>query len=316
MSLQTIDAVTDKCSLCPRSCGADRAGGQTGYCGESATVRVARISLHMWEEPCISGKNGSGTVFFSGCPLRCVFCQNKAIALGNKGVELTTDELCRAFLLLQEKNAENINLVTPTHFVPQLCKALERAKAMGLDVPIVYNTSSYECVDTIKMLDGLVDIYLPDLKYKSERLSQRYSKASNYFIHAAKAIEEMVRQTKKPVFDGELMKRGTIVRHMIIPGNTKDSKEIIYYLHKEYNDAIYISIMNQYTPPKDIETEGFAELARGVTKREYEKVIDYAINIGVTNAFIQEGKTASESFIPDFDDAVLLNEILGKRELI
>lgn len=306
----------DQCRLCPRSCGVDRTNGKMGYCGERATVRVARISLHMWEEPCISGKNGSGTVFFSGCPLRCVFCQNRTIALGNKGAKLTTDELCRAFLLLQEKNAENINLVTPTHFVPQLVGALERAKAMGLTIPIVYNTSSYENVETIKMLDGLVDIYLPDLKYKSEKLSQRYSNASHYFRYAAKAIEEMVRQTKKPVFEGSLMKRGTIVRHMIMPGNTKDSKEIICYLHEKYEDNIYISIMNQYTPPKGNDIEGFAELSRRVTKREYEKVIDYAIDIGVTNAFIQEGKTASESFIPDFDDSVLLKEILGKRELI
>lgn len=304
--------MTDQCRLCPRSCGVDRTGGKTGYCGESATVRVARISLHMWEEPCISGKNGSGTVFFSGCPLRCVFCQNKSIALGNKGEALTIDELVRAFLLLQEKHAENINLVTPTHFVPQLVRALECARKRGLTIPIVYNTSSYECIETIKMLDGLVDIYLPDLKYKSDRLSKRYSNAPDYFEHAAKAIEEMIRQTKEPVFEGDLIKRGTIVRHMIMPGHTKDSKEIICYLYQKYKDAIYISIMNQYTPPKDIEREGFAELSRRVTGREYERVIDYAIDIGVTNAFIQEGGTASESFIPDFGDNVLLKEILGK----
>lgn len=306
----------DQCRLCPRSCGVDRASGKAGYCGESATVRVARISLHMWEEPCISGENGSGTVFFSGCPLQCVFCQNKSIALGKKGEALTIDELCRAFLLLQEKHAENINLVTPTHFVPQLVRALESARTKGLTIPVVYNTSSYESVETVKRLDGLVDIYLPDLKYQSAELSQRYSNAPDYFERAIKAIEEMVRQTKKPVFEGSLMKRGTIVRHMIMPGNTKDSKGIICYLHEKYKDNIYISIMNQYTPPKNKDMEGFAELSRRVTKREYEKVIDYAIDIGVTNAFIQEGKTASESFIPDFDDSVLLKEILGKRELI
>lgn len=302
-----------KCRLCPRSCGVNRESGNIGYCGETAAVRVARVSLHMWEEPCISGKNGSGTIFFSGCPLRCVFCQNRKIALGNKGVALTIEELCSAFLLLQERNAENINLVTPTHFVPQIVKAIERAKAKGLILPIVYNTSSYEHIETIKMLDGLVDVYLPDLKYKSAILSQHYSNTPDYFEHAKQAIEEMVKQTKGPVFEKGLMKRGTIVRHMILPGHTKDSKDIICYLHEKYKDNIYISIMNQYTPPQNMEAIGFAKLSRKVTKREYERVIDYALDIGVENAFIQEGETASESFIPDFDDGALLNEILEKR---
>lgn len=302
-----------KCRLCPRSCGVNRESGNIGYCGETAAVRVARVSLHMWEEPCISGKNGSGTIFFSGCPLRCVFCQNRKIALGNKGVALTIEELCSAFLLLQERNAENINLVTPTHFVPQIVKAIERAKAKGLILPIVYNTSSYEHIETIKMLDGLVDVYLPDLKYKSAILSQHYSNAPDYFEHAKQAIEEMVKQTKSPVFEKGLMKRGTIVRHMILPGHTKDSKDIICYLHEKYKDNIYISIMNQYTPPQNMEAIGFAKLSRKVTKREYERVIDYALDIGVENAFIQEGETASESFIPDFDDGAFLNEILEKR---
>lgn len=305
--------MAEQCMLCPRRCGADRANGKTGYCKETAAVRVARISLHMWEEPCISGENGSGTVFFSGCPLRCVFCQNKYIALGEKGEVLTTDELCSAFLLLQEKKAENINLVTPTHFVPQIVKAIEHAKNNGLVIPIVYNTSSYECVETIKMLDGLVDIYLPDLKYKSDQLSQRYSNAPDYFTYAVKAIDEMVRQTGKPVFAGNIMKRGTIVRHMIMPGNTKDSKNIISFLYEKYQDNIFLSIMNQYTPPKEAALQGFDEIMRKVTKREYDKVIDYAIELGVTNAYIQEEETASESFIPDFDDSVLLKEILNKR---
>jgi len=299
--------------LCPRSCGVSRENGKTGYCKETNAVRVARISLHMWEEPCISGENGSGTIFFSGCSLRCVFCQNKSIALGMKGETLTTDELCSAFLLLQEKKAENVNLVTPTHFVPQLVKAIECARAKGLTIPIVYNTSSYECVETIKMLEGLVDIYLPDLKYKSDKLSQRYSNAPDYFAYAAKAIDEMVRQTGKPVFVGNQMKRGTIVRHMIMPGHTKDSIDIIGYLYKKYQDDIFLSIMNQYTPPEDIALQGFHELMRKVTKREYEKVINAAIELGVTNAFIQEGETADASFIPDFDDGVFLKEILETR---
>lgn len=301
------------CGLCPRSCGADRNNGIKGYCGETALVRVARASLHMWEEPCISGTKGSGTVFFSGCPLRCVYCQNQDIALGNKGEPFTTDELCRTFLLLQEKNAENINLVTPTHFVPQIAAALEHAKKRGLVLPIVYNTASYEHVETIRRLDGLVDIYLPDFKYWSDTVSQRYSNAPDYCSYAKKAIAEMVRQTKSPVFENKMMKRGTIVRHMVLPGHTKESKNIIHYLYVTYQDDIYISIMNQYTPPKTIAEAGFPELSRRVTKREYGKVIDYAICLGVTNAFIQEGETAKESFIPDFDDFGFLNEIRAKR---
>lgn len=302
-----------QCGLCPRGCNVDRTHGKKGYCGESDIVRVARVSLHMWEEPCISGENGSGTVFFSGCPLRCVFCQNKMISLGNKGYVLTEDELCRTFLVLQEHHAENINLVTPTHFVPQIAKALKLAKENGLVIPVVYNTGSYENVETIKMLEGLVDIYLPDLKFKSDKLSQRYSNAPDYFEKAVIAIEEMVRQTKKTVFEGGMMKRGTIVRHMIMPGQTKDSKEIVNYLYERYRDDIYISIMNQYTPPMDVKEWEYTEISRKVTKREYEKVIDYAINIGVTNAFIQEGDTAQENYIPDFEDRTLLNDVLGKE---
>ncbi|NDO48542.1 radical SAM protein [Lachnospiraceae bacterium MD335] len=308
-----VSTVMQKCSLCPRNCRVHRENAAVGYCGETAVVRVARISLHMWEEPCISGKNGSGTIFFSGCPLRCVFCQNKSIALGNKGEALTSEELCRAFLLLQEKNAENINLVTPTHFAPQIAKAIEDAKARGLRLPIVYNTAGYERVETLKMLDGLVDIYLPDMKYQSDAVSLRYSNAPDYFEYAADAIAEMVRQTKNPVFEKGLMKRGTIVRHMVLPGHTKDSINIIRYLYETFRDTIYISIMNQYTPPQDIEERGFSELSRRVTKREYEKVINEALRLDVVNAFIQEGETASESFIPDFDDMALLTEIRKKR---
>ncbi len=300
-----------ECRLCPRKCGADRAKARTGYCGEGAAVRVSRISLHMWEEPCISGKNGSGTVFFSGCPLKCVYCQNRNIAFGGRGKVLTEDELCLAFLLLQEKGAENINLVTPTHFAPQIARAIELAKDKGLSIPVVYNTGSYENAEAIRDLDGLVDIYLPDLKYKSRELSGRHSNAPDYFKYASAAIDEMVRQTGSAVFDERgMMKRGTIVRHMVLPGHTKDSKEIISYLHEKYGDDVYISIMNQYTPPADSAKRGFAELSRRVTAREYERVVAHAIDIGVVNAFIQEGEAASESFIPDFDDEGLLRELL------
>jgi putative pyruvate formate lyase activating enzyme len=297
-----------ECRLCPRNCRIDRSSNNKGYCGESDTIRVARASLHMWEEPCISGENGSGTVFFSGCNLKCVFCQNRSIALGDKGRKLNKAQLAELFCVLQEKGASNINLVTPTHYVPMIAEAIAESRAKGMKLPIVYNTGSYEKMETLKLLDGLVDIYLPDMKYLDSALSGRYSNAPDYFENASHAIAEMVRQTGKPVFENQLMKKGTIVRHMILPGCTKDSKNIIKYLYETYGDDVYISIMNQYTPPADM--QNYDEIKRKVTKREYEKVIDYAIDLGVTNAFIQEGDTASESFIPDFNDNVFLDEVL------
>ncbi len=296
-----------KCVLCPRRCQADRNSAR-GYCGERMQVRVARASLHMWEEPCISGSAGSGTVFFAGCPLRCVFCQNRKIALGDKGKELTTQQLVKLFLLLQGKGAHNINLVTPTHFVPQIVAALKSAKMQGLSIPIVYNTSGYEELETLRMLEGYVDVYLPDLKYYSAELSAKYSSAPDYFVCASRAIKEMMRQTGVPIFDQELMTRGVIVRHMVMPGHVGDAKTVLKYLYETYQDDIYISIMNQYTPPADL--TAYPELNRRVTHREYEKVVDYAIELGIQNAFIQEGDTANESFIPDFDEEQFLKEIV------
>lgn len=290
------------CGLCPRGCKVDRSLGKTGYCGQSEDIYIARAALHMWEEPCISGKNGSGTVFFSGCPLRCVFCQNRNIALGNVGTKISVERLSEIFLELQDKKAHNINLVTPTHYVPQIVKALERSKKEGLTIPIVYNTGSYEMVDTIKKLEGLVDIYLPDLKYKSSDLSKSYSNAPDYFEVASKAIEEMVRQVGEPVFDDDMLTRGVVVRHMILPGSTKDSKEIIKYLLDTYKERIFISIMNQYTPMPGL--DDYPLLTRKVTKREYDKVVDYGISIGLENGFIQEGETCLESFIPDFEQRI------------
>jgi putative pyruvate formate lyase activating enzyme len=310
-----MDNMLSKCNLCPRKCNVDRTDNKRGFCGETDTVRVARASLHMWEEPCISGKEGSGTVFFTGCNLKCVFCQNKTIAIGGNvikkdiGRELNIEQLSSLFLLLQSKNANNINLVTPSHFVPQIAEALKMAKSDGLNIPIVYNTSSYELPEALKLLEGLVDIYLPDLKYFDSDLSARYSHAPDYFNYASVAIEEMVHQVGTPIFDSNtgLMKKGVIIRHMIMPGHTLDSKRLIRYIYEKYGDSVYISIMNQYTPPTDL--EGYDEIKRKVTKREYEKVIDYALSLGIENAFIQEGGTASESFIPDFEDDVFLNEV-------
>lgn len=298
----------ESCSLCPRRCGINRLAGKVGYCGMTAGIKIARASLHMWEEPCISGSKGSGTVFFTGCPLKCVFCQNRTIAIGSTGTGISIERLAEIFLELQEKGAHNINLVTPTHYVPQIVKALELAKNQGLNVPIVYNTGSYEQVETLRRLEGIVDIWLPDCKYYDRELAAKYSHAPDYYEVASRAITEMVRQAGVPVFEGELMKRGVIVRHMILPGHTKDSRKVIEKLHESYGDSIYISIMNQYTPLPQMEQ--YPEINRRITSREYDKVVDYAISIGVQNAFIQEGETAKESFIPDFESGIGI----GKKE--
>ena len=292
-----------KCDLCPRKCLVDRKKGEKGICGQTENLKVARAALHFWEEPCISGDAGSGAVFFSGCPLHCVFCQNENIANGTVGKEISLERLVDIFLELQEKRANNINLVTPGHFVPQIVKALDQARKEGLTLPVVYNTSSYETVDTIRMLDGYVDIYLPDFKYMSPVLSKKYSHAPDYAQVAKAAIAEMVRQTGKAVFvngdEDNLILRGTIVRHLTLPGCMEDSMQILKYLHDTYGDKIYISIMNQFTPLSNLEK--YPELNRKITDEEYEALVDYAINIGIENGFIQEGDTAEESFIPAFD---------------
>ncbi len=292
-----------KCDLCPRKCLVDRKKGEKGICGQTENLKVARAALHFWEEPCISGDAGSGAVFFSGCPLHCVFCQNENIANGTVGKEISLERLVDIFLELQEKGANNINLVTPGHFVPQIVKALDQARKEGLALPVVYNTSSYETVDTIKMLEGYVDIYLPDFKYMSPVLSKKYSHALDYAQVAKAAIAEMVRQTGKAVFvngdEDNLILRGTIVRHLTLPGCMEDSMQILKYLHETYGDTIYISIMNQFTPLSNLEK--YPELNRKITDEEYEALVDYAIEIGIENGFIQEGDTAEESFIPAFD---------------
>lgn len=298
--------MADKCTLCPRNCGVDRDNGKIGYCGQTDKVYVARAALHMWEEPCISGKEGSGTVFFCGCTLRCIFCQNHQIALGKAesgdkiGKEISIDRLKEIFLELQEKGANNINLVTGTHYIPQIAMALKVAKEEGLKIPIVYNTSGYEKTESLQILDGLVDIYLPDMKYVSKELSKEYSNASDYFEMASKALEEMVRQVGEAQFDTRgYMTKGVIVRHLVLPGSTRDSKAVLDYLWNTYGNNIYLSIMNQYTPMEQIKNHPL--LSRKVTKREYSKVVDYALSLGWENAFIQEGETAKESFIPGFN---------------
>ena len=299
--MESNPSLLSNCILCPRECGVNRLAGELGYCGESATLVAARAALHFWEEPCISGTVGSGTVFFGGCNLRCVFCQNHSIAIGECGKEITIHRLAEIFLELQQKGAANINLVTPTHYIPQIRDALFLAKAQGLKLPIVYNTGGYEKVESLQLLDGLIDIYLPDLKYYSSELSAKYSHTANYFEKATLAIQEMYRQVGAPVFEEStgMMKRGIIVRHLILPGQVKDSKKILRYLFETYGNNIYISIMNQYTPLPHV--AHIPELNRRVTGEEYDRVIDFALKLGIENAFIQEGETAEESFIPPFD---------------
>lgn len=290
-----------KCELCPRECKADRTAS-AGYCGTKDEVYVSRVSLHMWEEPCISGENGSGTVFFAGCPLHCVYCQNAKISGGMTGKAYSIRMLADAFLELMKKGANNINLVTPTHYILQIVEALKLAKTEGLTIPIVYNTSGYEKVESLKLLHGLVDIYLPDCKYFSSEPAKKYSNAPDYFEVAIKAIREMYEQVGEPVFDGEgIMKKGVIIRHLLLPGQLSDSKAVIKAMYEEFGDNVYLSIMNQYTP-MEIVCEKYPELAVKVSEAEYDELVDYAIDLGVENGFIQEGETALESFIPDFDE--------------
>ncbi len=287
------------CTLCPRACGADRTRSH-GACGMGDTVYAARAALHMWEEPCISGERGSGAVFFVGCSLGCVFCQNRTISRGNGGVPLNADALADAFLRLQdEEHAHNINLVTATHFTPTVADAIALARTRGLTVPTVWNSSGYESVETLRMLEGLVDVYLPDLKYVSSELSAKYAHAPDYFEAASLALNEMFRQVGEPRFsDDGIMTRGMIIRHLVLPTHTDDSRRVIRYLHDRFGDSVYISIMNQYTPMNGIP---FPELTRAVTDEEYDEVVNFAADIGVVNGFIQEGGTVAESFIPAFD---------------
>lgn len=289
------------CRLCPRACGADRTAEKTGFCGMSASLYVSRASLHMWEEPPISGERGSGTVFFAGCPLGCVFCQNAEISHEKHGKEISTERLAEIFLELQEKGAHNINLVTATHYTPHVTEALDIAKRSGLNIPVVYNCGGYESVETLRMLRGYVDIYLPDFKYMSPELAAKYSLCKGYPERAKEALAEMVAQTGAPVFDESgMLLRGTVVRHLVLPGCVKDSIDVIKYLHETYGNDIYISIMSQYTPSERLRAR-FPELARKLTKYEYGKVVRFATEIGVEKGFTQYGEAAAESFIPSFD---------------
>ena len=311
MSLQNFMDLSD-CTLCPRSCRVNRLAGRIGYCNVTADLFAARAALYYHEEPVISGSRGSGAVFFAGCNMGCVFCQNYAIAKAMTGTQLSSGRLTEIFLSLQEQGAHNINLITAEHFLPQVIRSLRDAKDQGLTLPVVYNTGTYERVEAIQALEGLVDVWLPDFKYISPRLSLAYSHTPDYFQYASKALQEMVRQCPEPLFsdgshtldapddaDDPLMVRWVLVRHLVLPGSTQDSMDILKYLHDTYGDQIFISIMNQYTPMPQVKDD--PDLGRKLSSEEYEKVVDYAISLGITNGFIQEEGTASRRYIPAFD---------------
>ena len=294
--------VLENCMLCPRKCGINRYK-EKGICGANSKIKLAYYSLHMWEEPPLSGKNGSGTIFFSNCNMKCIYCQNKKISIDGYGKYISMKKLEEIMLELQKKGAHNINLVTPTHYVPQIASVLQKIKDKSLKIPVVYNTSSYECVGTLMMMRNLVDIYLADLRYYDDDLAVKYSKCRDYFENATMAIDEMYRQVGEiKINDEGMLEKGVVVRVLILPGHVDDSKKIIEYLYKTYGNDIFISIMNQYTPVWKCK---YSNLNRKVTEDEYNEVVNYAIDLGVVNAFVQEGEAADDSFIPKFNKDII-----------
>lgn len=289
-----------KCNLCPRKCNIDRLNGEIGFCNASKDIKIAKVCLHQWEEPCISGTKGSGTVFFSNCNLKCVFCQNYNISHEGTGKLVSINRLSEIFLEQQERGAHNINLVTPTHYVPQIIEAIKLAKNKGLTLPILYNSNGYESIETIKALNGFIDVYLPDLKYFNDKYAIKYSKAPNYFNNACEVIKEMVAQVGTAIFNDEgLIQKGVIVRHLMLPGLLFDSKKVIDFIYNTFNDSVYISLMNQYTPMHA--AANYPEINKPLNPKHYDALIDYCLDLGVTKGFIQESGTSSLSFVPNFD---------------
>ena len=289
------------CRLCARGCGINRLE-KKGACGVDGQIYLSRAALHYYEEPCISGENGSGAIFFSGCNMKCIYCQNRDISRGRHGKAVTTQRLCEIFFELKAKGAENINLVTPTMYIPQICVAIRNAKEQGFNLPFIYNCGGYESVEALRLLDGLIDVYLPDFKYMNEETADKYSKSPEYPGYAKAALREMIRQTGPVCFDDrEMIKKGVIVRHLCLPGHKEESKSIIKYLSDNYKEDIYLSIMSQYTPSEEMKTTGIDRLDEKLDFDDYEEILDYAIGLGIENAYIQEEDVADESFIPAFD---------------
>lgn len=290
----------ENCNLCPRNCSINRFAGELGFCNSSLDIKVAKVSLYYWEEPCISGTSGSGAVFFSNCNLRCVFCQNYKISHEGLGKTISINRLSEIFLEHQMRGALNINLITPTHYVPQIIEALKLAKNKGLSIPILYNSSGYESIDTIKMLRGFIDVYLPDLKYYNDKYAIKYSNAPNYFNTASRAITEMVSQVGETKFDSNgIIKSGVIVRHLMLPGLLFDSKKVIDFIYTSFKSNVYISLMNQYTPMH--KSFAYPEINKKVNPNHYDALINYCLKLGITNCYIQESESSSKSFVPDFD---------------
>lgn len=287
-----------QCTLCPRKCGIDRTTSR-GRCGVSDKIKLARAALHFWEEPCISGVRGAGTVFFSGCQLGCVYCQNSAISRGRSGIEITRERLVDIFFELAEKGAHNIDLVTPDCFISDVVPAIKEAKKRGLDIPFICNCSGYETPEAIDALADVIDVWLPDFKYFSPEMAKKYSDAADYPQTAMKAIDMMAALRPECVFDGDgMIRSGVIIRHMMLPNGISDSREILEYIHRRYGDGVWLSIMSQYTPQ---EGAAFPELQRRVSRREYETLVDFACILGIENAYTQEEGAALDSFIPQFD---------------
>ena len=292
-----------RCELCPRRCRVDRSKA-VGYCRAPSTVKIALVSLHQWEEPCLVGPRGAGTIFFSHCTMRCAFCQNHEISAGGFGVEVSTERLAKIFIEQQSRGAANIELVTPTHYTDQIIDAISSAKSDGLSIPVIWNSNGYELPTTIERLNNSVDVYLPDLKYFNDRNAVELSDAPNYFEHASKAIETMFDQVGRPIFDGDRMIRGVIVRHLILPNRRHDSIKIVEWLYKKFGDDVYISLMNQYTPM--FRAESIRSINRRLTTFEYQSVVEHALDLGVKNCFIQIGRTASTDFVPIFDGSLII----------
>lgn len=293
-------AMLTECKICPRQCGVNRMDGEVGVCRASVLPKVALASLHLWEEPCISGENGSGTIFFSHCNLQCIFCQNYDISQQDFGKELTIEELAQLMLRQEQRGAHNINLVSATQFLPQVRAAILMARDQGLKIPIVYNSNGYESVEAIRSMAGVIDVYLPDLKYYDDTYAQKYSSAPNYFEHATKAILEMFRQVDAPRFDANgMIKKGMIIRHMLLPGGLEDSKRVLDWIEGNLPYDVYVSLMAQYTPM--YHAAEHEELTRRITEDEYEELIHYFFDIGLDNGYIQELASATSNYTPTFD---------------
>ena len=288
------------CNICPHKCGVNRLNGIKGRCKCDNKIKIALASVHNYEEPCISGKNGSGTVFFSNCNLNCIYCQNYEISQLGKGKEITIEHLAQIFIKQQEKNVNNINLVTPTMYVPQIIEAIKIARKKGLNIPIIYNSNGYENVETIKKLNGYIDIYLPDLKYYSNEIAKKYSKIDNYFETAISAIKEMQKQVGNPIFNEEgIIQKGVIIRHLILPHHLLNTKNILKYVKENFDENIYISIMAQYFPTYKAKEDKL--INRKLTKKEYKEIENYLYLLNLKNGYIQELGEHEEEYVPNFD---------------